>query len=420
MDFGQATCQKQKAGAFLRLVPEKHYSTDFHFRERMKTTGIIIGLFFVIITTTQAQTASSSSDYHIISRAADSQVWQRTTYETNQTSQVIPNVHQYTELASGLNYLKDGQWTPSKAEIDILPNGTAEAVQGQHQAYFPGDIYNGEIEQITPDGEKLNSQPLGLSYDDGTKTVFIAVLTNSVGYVEGSNVVIYPNAFVGVKADLRYTYTKAGFEQDVILQEQPPSPAAYGLNPATTKLQVLTEFFNPPQPQIEARQMANGETDDEDLTFGAMRMIPGRAFGINNRERGVSVQKQWVKEAGRQFLMEEVPLSNLKQALSQLPASQTTSIKPSGNSILNVVSRKRLWPAQRLATTTPKAHLTQVVRTTLPSKGLVMDYQAISGSPTNYTFQGDMTYYVSGTVNLYQVVEKFVHGLNANGNSASE
>jgi hypothetical protein len=142
----------------------------------------------------------------------------------------------------------NGQWVGSKEEIVILPNGTAAATNGQHQAYLPGDIYNGEIELVTPDGQQLYSRPMGLSYFDGTNSVLIAELTNSIGVLTGNNQVIYPNAFTGFAADVRYTYTKAGFEQDIILLEQPPTPESFGLNPATTRLQVLTEFFNPPQP----------------------------------------------------------------------------------------------------------------------------------------------------------------------------
>ena len=81
-------------------------------------------------------------------------------------------------------------------------------------------------------------------------SINIAELTNSVGYLVGSNQVIYPNAFNGITADLRYTYTKAGFEQDIILRESPLIPESYGLNPAMARLQVLSEFFNPPQPAV--------------------------------------------------------------------------------------------------------------------------------------------------------------------------
>ena len=80
-------------------------------------------------------------------------------------------------MASGLNHLVNGQWVESKEEIDILPNGTAAATNGQHQAYFPGDIYQGQVELVTPDGQHLKSRPIGLSYFDGTNSVLIAELT---------------------------------------------------------------------------------------------------------------------------------------------------------------------------------------------------------------------------------------------------
>src|SRR5262249_1652210 len=148
-------------------------------------------------------------------------VWRKTTYEPGPDGQLVPRVHQYTELASGLHYLKDGQWVESREEIVPLQSGGAAATNGSHQVYFPHDIYQGVIEVVTPDGRHLKSRPLGLSYFDGTNSVLIAELKHSVGRLVRSNQVVYPNAFTDFKADLRYTYTKAGFEQDIVLQEQP-------------------------------------------------------------------------------------------------------------------------------------------------------------------------------------------------------
>src|ERR1022692_3011571 len=144
--------------------------------------------------------------YAITVQDANSRVWQRTVYETDPAGQIVARQHSYTEVASGLNHLVNGQWVESSEQIDILPNGTAVATNGQHQAYFPGDIYQGQIELVTPDGQHLKSRPMGLSYFDGTKTVLIAELTNSIGVVVGNNQVIYPNAFTDFRADLRYTY----------------------------------------------------------------------------------------------------------------------------------------------------------------------------------------------------------------------
>jgi hypothetical protein len=40
--------------------------------------------------------------------------------------------------------------------------------------------------------------------------------------------ILFPDAFdTGLKASLRYTYTLAGFEQDVILLEDPGPPELY-------------------------------------------------------------------------------------------------------------------------------------------------------------------------------------------------
>src|SRR5260221_10334363 len=103
-------------------------------------------------------TTPPSPGYTVTERGADYKVLQKTTAE-NGTN----HVHSYTELASGLNHLVNGQWVESSEQIDILPNGTAVATNGQHQAYFPGDIYQGQIELVTPDGEQLYSRPVGLS-----------------------------------------------------------------------------------------------------------------------------------------------------------------------------------------------------------------------------------------------------------------
>ena len=163
--------------------------------------------------------------YTVAGKDANSSVWERTVYEPSASGKPVPKIHRYTELATGLHYQQNGQWLDSKEKIDIQPNGTASATQGQHQAYFPGDIFQGQIELVTPDGQQLKSQPVGLNYFDGKNNVLIAVLTNSIGQVLGANQVIYTNAFTGFAADLIYTYTKAGFEQDVVLREQPPTPS---------------------------------------------------------------------------------------------------------------------------------------------------------------------------------------------------
>jgi hypothetical protein len=294
----------------------------------------------------------------------------------------------------------NGQWVESKEWIDILPNGTAVATNGQHQAVFPGDIYQGQIELVTPDGKHLKCRPLGLSYFDGNKTVLIAELTNSVGVVVGSNQVVYPNAFTDFKVDLRYTYTRGGFEQDVVLRQQPPTPESLGLNPATARLQVLTEFFSPPQPAIQAVKLpvqAGLSLTDQNLDFGTMQMIAGRAFmlGANTTDAGAFVSKHWLLLNGRQFLVEEVPVDAMVEGLATLPLTVMNS-SPSTHS--RTVSKHLNLPRQRPAKATSKVMM--IAKADLPAQGFVLDYVSITSGLNNYTFQGDTTYYISGHISL--------------------
>jgi RHS repeat-associated protein len=383
----------------------------------MKT--LIFGLALYCITIASAQTQSLDANegattvatnpvsqtlvgYQTGEQGANQNVWQKIVQDTDTQGNVTYQTNNaYTELATGLNHLVNGQWVASKEEIDISADGnSALATNGQHQAYFPGDIYSGQIELVTPDGKQLHSRPAGLSYFDGTNSVLIAELTNSTGEILPSgNQVTYTNAFTGFKADIRYTYTKAGFEQDIILREQPPSPASFGLNPNTTRLQVLTEFFDPPQPTVTAMTVPTdaGDLENDNLDFGVMQMIPGKAFLLGTTTPSVVVNKQWLLLGGRQMLVEEVPFVSIAGELENLPLPQTTSIQP--NPPLNVVSTRRLLPTQRMATI-PNRHPMQLAKATPASTGLVLDYTTINSSLTNYTFRGDTTYYIYGTVVL--------------------
>ena len=356
---------------------------------------------------TQQTTVPSPTPYTIVSRNADSRVWEQTTYEVSPSGQTISHLHQYTELGTGLCYQQNGQWVDSQELINILPDGSASATNGQHQAYFPSDIYNGTITVGTPDGLQLQSQPVGLFYDDGSNTVMIAALTNSVGELISSNQIIYPNAFAGVNADLLYTYRKSGLEQDIVFRNQSPPPEQFGLNSADTQLQLLTEFFNPPAP-VEAIGPVSPQDglQDTTLTFGEMKMMPGRAFlaGTTSFQNGlykIPVYKSWATISGRTFLIEDVPYQRISSELTTLPLPSSSSAVSSANSTLRKVTSSRFLPPGRLVeATTNSIHL---VKTDFkPHSGLVLDYIINDNvAITNYTFQGDTTYYVSGTFIIY-------------------
>jgi hypothetical protein len=349
---------------------------------------------------TPAQT--NPAPYAAVERGANHRVWQRTTYEKTASGQTIPRIHKYTELATGLHFQKDGQWVESKAEIEILASGAgATASQGQHKVTFPPDLYDGLIELHTPDAKWLRSRVLGLSYFDPVsgQSVLIAETSHSTGELHQPNEIVYPDAFTGLKADVRYRYTRAAFEQDIILREQFPSPAEYGLNPETTRLQVLTEFMAPPAPQIRVREV-NGLAD-ESLDFGAMQVGRGKAFTLGaerSGQRKVNVVKSWQKLEGRDFLIEEVPFERIRPQLQTLPlpASATASTGSAG-SMLHQVSATRLLPPARLVRT--GTNIMQLAKASLNNKpGVVLDYVTLNEGGYNGPLRGDTTYYVSGEV----------------------
>jgi len=345
----------------------------------------------------------------IVERGDNHRVWERVTSEELPNGQQVERKRQVTELASGLHYFEEGQWKESREEIEPFPEG-AIARQGQHKVIFASDLATlGAIDVETPTGARVRSHVLGLSYFDtqSGQSVLIAEVTNCLGEVEGPNVVIYRNAFTDLEADVRYTYRRGGFEQDVILRERPASPAEYGLNPATTKLQVLTEFVNPPVP--ERTEIGVGTQADCLLDFGQWKIVPGRAYSEPNEDGvtlggrglpgGTPVRKDWVKLEGRDFLIEEVELPKVQAELQALPQGQA-SIQPGTNSVRHIASVHRLLPAKpRLASAASKQKM-RVATQRKPTKGFVMDYTTISGSVSDQTFKGDTTYYISGPVNL--------------------
>src|SRR5882724_386087 len=222
--------------------------------------GLIAGLLAV-------SAVASQTPYTVTERGADYRVMQKTTVEggTNR-------IRRYTELATGMNFTNaTGQWTESKEEITILSQGGAVATQGRHKVYFPADIYNGVLEVVTPDGRHLKSRPLGVSYDDGSNTVYIAELKHAQGWLTSSNTVTYRDAFTGFKADLVCTYRRGGFECDLVFRQQPPAPDQYGLDNSFSTLQLVTEFFNTQDPEeIPARSDEWFGLQDTTLKLGKL------------------------------------------------------------------------------------------------------------------------------------------------------
>jgi VCBS repeat-containing protein len=348
---------------------------------------------------------TNANGYQVVDKGANHRVWEKVTSITNDFDEVFAITNRYTELGSGL-YFRDGSgtWSNATTEIEVREDGIGIAKGGAHiTAFSPNVNTRGAIGMATPDGKRLKSHVLGLAYYDfhAEQSVLIAEVKDSVGVVVGDNQVVYADAFSDFKADIRYTYTRGGVEQDIIFRERPPSPETFGLDPRTTWLEVWTEFVDPPAPAIEQeirRGWLNSKVD-RILDFGDMKITPGAAFelgGVENKDQTIPVQKHWQILEGRTFLIEEVSYRRCNPRLSLLPQHAQAAIKPKKNGIIGLVSNKRLLPEKRLAQIKPDEKL-QVAKTAFKEEGFVLDYSIVE-SVTNFTFESDTTYYISEPV----------------------
>src|SRR6266478_1288543 len=290
-------------------------------------------------TATAVVDSTNSGSYAVSELGPNHQVWQRINAQTNDSGEVTYQTNSFTEMATGMHNLVNGQWVDSSEAIQITADGGVPN-NSQHQVDFTANINTiGAIDLTMPDGNPLRSHILGLSYLDPTtgQFVLIANLKDSTGQVTGAlnNQVVYADAFDGgFKADVVYRNTKAGIEQNILLKEQLPSPAAFGLNPANTRLQVMTEFLNPPTARVTRATTPDGVTVDQMVDFGQMCIGQGQAFLMESDStsfpggipmNGFPVNKHWLLVNNRQILVEDVPFPMVVPQLQELPAPSTGS-----------------------------------------------------------------------------------------------
>ena len=345
-----------------------------------------------------------ASEAVVMERGADHRVLQYATYQTNGFGRIITNLHSSIELQTGLHYKGTNEdWLESDATFEVVANAL-EGTRTGHKVSLSGNINtSGGVTLVTPDAKEFRSHIVGLSYYDKASgnSVLLAEVKDSYVQLSADNVALYPDAFTDYKADVRYTYTKSGLEQDVIVRESLPSPAEFSLDPATTYLELLTEFLAPPAPEplaLTSEGTLNVTNNDCVLDFGAMKIMHGKAFDQGDPERATKVIKRWQKLGERDFLIEQVQYSAIRGFLDSLPQRPGASNQKVASKIKRTASAKRTLPIKKEAKVFGRT-IKKVATSANEEKGLVLDYVILSGS-ANYTFRSDTTYYISGTVNL--------------------
>ena len=364
----------------------------------MKTNSLLLcaatllTLSFSTTSTTAATTPSSNVDYVILERGLHHRQWARveTTRDAVSGEFVLRTNIVYIEMATGMHYVDPatGKLTESIEQFEAVPGG-AIARHGQHFLALSKDLATAGAAQLqTPDGKRLLSNLIGLSFYDAStdQHVLIAEVKSSQGQIVGSNQVVYADAMTDIPCNVRYTYTRGGCEQDIILKDPAnlPSPSAYGLNPATTRLVVLTEFLNPPAPvqDIQLPSTNSGPAiSDVNLDFGVMQVRAGKAFslGTNSPASETKIFKQWVQLEGRTFLAEQVRVPDLVKAIAALPAKQGASLKARNRGTVFAADTRRL-PKLKPAPEISRAKPMETARVRPPEEGFLLDYSA-SRSP---------------------------------------
>lgn len=365
---------------------------------------------------------------------------------------IVQSTNTVVVLATGQHYVDEGgQWRETREEISAVAGGFV-AVAGPTRVAWPATLaLDTEVMIETADDARFRAGVLGLSYYDTAsgRNVMIAEVRETPGAPAAANRLVYADAFDGVRADVVYEIRRAGLAQEVILRERPPGPEAFGLDPATTRLEAVTEFLEAPTPRREARPLrrepkaarravlADPDFVDERLIFGEWALEAGQVFADGARaaiaaegepfspEVGVPVAKRWEVVDGRTILLEQVEWPAVAPLLEVLPRQADAVIVP--ETLLRRAAVERQLPAraQWHASTTgpqssrrsrggesvPTAETGHPLRTAVPPRlwaaapaphsapGVVLDWELLQ-SQANFTFRGDTTYLVTGTVNL--------------------
>ncbi len=261
--------------------------------------------------------AVADSDYAITQVGPHSRVWQTSSGQS------------VTEIATGMNYLANGQWLTSDNSFALSQDGTsfvADKIQDPTRISAQNIAVQGAAQVVTPQGVTLSSTPMAISLYDAASglSVIIASITNTAGVMVDPQHIVFSHAFLGGGFDASVVYSlpdTGSFHQDVIFTGFDPNfdPTVWGFAAASTntlQIQVLTEFYNAPSrrrrsgtfsieqnPNVRA-SMVSPDTIDYTLDWGDYVMGPGRVHdlsqcGRRRRSRGKGLRDNFRETISR-------------------------------------------------------------------------------------------------------------------------
>ncbi len=352
----------------------------------------------------------SDPSVHIRERGIDFAVYQRVTSTTNGNDIISSTTNEFTLLENGLHYLEGGEWKTSEDLIESFPGG-AVARRGPNKTIF-SPVLKAEavFDMETSEGDRIRGGVRSIQltdYKTGRSVVLASVKDGIRGEVVPPNQVVYRDGFDGLAADVLYVWKHNFFSQNVILRKRPMLPPE--MDPATTRLEVVSELVESPEPVLNSRAIANpdGSKRRDDVTFrlGSLLTLHGRAFPVSGEkslvltgdpladENSVGVAKEYFQlNDGRKFLIESVGWEEIQPMLKTL---DTASIGDGAAAAIRHLADSRTWP-DRVAPLEKKEPM-QLASVPYQSTGFLVDvsWVPLSGSTSSYTFLSGKTYYIA-------------------------
>jgi hypothetical protein len=371
-----------------------------------------------------------------------STLWESSEWVTNrETRRVETRGLRFIEVGDGLNYLDpQGRWQPSEDSIQLMTNGGAAALRGPTKVFFPPKLGRQDepLTLISASNTVLRVRPAGVYYTDyeSGKSYLLGSVREVDGQLAGVNRIVYPAAVSDeLTADIIYTYNKGIFESDLLILEQPRlAPQEVGLNPETTRLELVTlvegdaprrtprVLKHETDPVRRARLGDHADFVDETLDYGPDLFFPmGRAFSVDGEPLGnpgtpgaavqirakdvdldegeLPVGKTWMQfDEQRQGLVEAVLWLDIEPKLSKLPKAGR---RAEGPGTARQAERGRRLPKLAGGPRTPAKEMA-LAKTAHRASGVLLDYQAVSGTGP-FTFANE-TYYVTNSITVIDSV----------------
>ena len=326
------------------------------------------------------------------------------------------------EIATGMNFWNGTNWSESVPAFEASAKRNAfVANRIQHRARVSFDInVQGAISVSTPNGQVLSSTPIAIGLYDAAsgQSLVLATITNTPATLVSSNQVYFENAFRGgACASILYTIERDSFAQDIVFSGY-LDPAAYGFPTNSTRVQIITEFYQPPRPEVLRQPMyvegnpilraamASPDLMDETLSFDRLVIGVGEAYTLPTLLEPAGAQSLVAKEFtqtpdGRYFLIESVPYSALQSGFYLLPDCSPTGPTQGAVRRGSLKSMLAALPSAPQRSQTKLAALEASGRQLHGSLAIhpsvIIDYRATLNTGATL-LQGDTTYLVSGAV----------------------